>query len=104
DAYAAGAPLGGERPGQMVHRRLRGVVIALLLRLVDDEAGHRADVHDGPGLRVQHVLAEGAAAPTRAVEIDIDHAPRMCAGVRHGFSASEPDSLTSPGHYRRSLF
>src|SRR5882672_221303 len=59
DTDAARAPLGGERLGQMVHRSLRGVVVALLLRLVDDEAGHRSDVHNGTGLRAEHVLAEG---------------------------------------------
>src|ERR1700730_6813169 len=47
DAHAAGAPLGCERLGEMVHRGLRGVVVGLLLRFVDDEAGHRTDVHDG---------------------------------------------------------
>src|SRR5258708_31457596 len=46
DTDAPGAPLGRERFGEMVHRGLGGVVIALLLRLVDDEAGHRADIHD----------------------------------------------------------
>src|SRR5882724_7846859 len=72
DTDAARAPLGGERFGQMVHRSLRGVVVTLLLRLVDDEAGHRADVHNGTGFCAEHVLAEGAAAPERAVEVDID--------------------------------
>src|SRR5205814_7214854 len=43
DTDAARAPLGRERFGQMVHRGLGGVVVALLLRLVDDEAGHRPD-------------------------------------------------------------
>src|SRR6267143_1459480 len=47
DAHAAGAPLGCQRLGEMVHRGLRGVVVGLLLRFVDDEAGHRTDVHDG---------------------------------------------------------
>ena len=27
-----------------------------------------------------------------------------CSRLRQGFSASEPDSLTSPGHHGRSLF
>src|SRR4030088_2882971 len=45
DAHAAGAPLGRKRLREMVHCGLRGVVIALLLRFVDDEAGHRTDVH-----------------------------------------------------------
>src|SRR3984893_2944988 len=47
DPHAACTPLGGERLGEMVHRSLRGVVVALLLRFVDDEAGHRADIHNG---------------------------------------------------------
>src|SRR5450755_2053573 len=72
DAHATGAPFGCQRFRQMVHCGLRGVVVALLLRLVDDEAGHRADVDDGPRLGREHVLAEGAATPERAVEIDID--------------------------------
>src|SRR5882757_1275582 len=38
DAYAARAPFGRERPGEMVHCGLGGVVVALLLRFVDDEA------------------------------------------------------------------
>src|SRR5437667_64959 len=38
DAHPAGAPLGGERFREMVHRGLRGVVVALLLWFVDDEA------------------------------------------------------------------
>src|SRR4051794_37397917 len=38
DAYAARAPLGCERPGEMVHRGLGGVVVTLLLRFVDNEA------------------------------------------------------------------
>src|SRR6266446_3983604 len=41
DAHAAPAPLGRERLGEMVHRGLGGIVVALLLRFVDDEAGHR---------------------------------------------------------------
>src|SRR5882672_11960092 len=80
DTNAARPPLGRERFGQMVHRGLRGVVVALLLRFVDDEAGHRPDVHDGTGLRVQHMLAEGAAAPERAVEIDVDDIQPMFIG------------------------
>src|SRR4029453_1577160 len=56
DAHTAGAPLGGERFGEMMHRGLRGVVVALLLRLVDDEARQRADVDDGAGLCSEHVL------------------------------------------------
>src|SRR5216684_6715656 len=39
DAHAAGAPLGCQRLGEMVHRGLGGVVVGLLLRFVDDEAG-----------------------------------------------------------------
>ncbi len=42
--------------------------------------GHRADVDDGTGLRVQHVLAEGAAAPERAVEIDVDDVEPVLVG------------------------
>src|SRR5882757_6074212 len=80
DTDAARAPLGGERFGQMVHRSLRGVVVTLLLRLVDDEARHRTDVHDGTGLCAEHVLAEGAAAPERAVEIDVDDVQPMLVG------------------------
>src|SRR6266436_940978 len=38
DADAAGTPLRGEGFREMVHRGLRGVVVALLLRFVDDEA------------------------------------------------------------------
>src|SRR5882724_5274257 len=49
DAHATRAPLGCERLGEMVHRGLRGVVVTLLLRFVDNEAGHRADVHNGAG-------------------------------------------------------
>src|SRR5229473_669949 len=37
DAHAARAPLGRERLREMVHCGLRGVVVALLLRFVDDE-------------------------------------------------------------------
>src|ERR1700694_1648584 len=65
DAHAARTPLGRERFCQMVHCGLGGVVIALLLRFVDDEAGHRTDVHNAAGLCFQHVLAEGATAPER---------------------------------------
>src|SRR6266850_4806613 len=47
DAHATRAPLGRERLGEMVHCGLRGVVVALLLRFVDDETGHRTDVDNG---------------------------------------------------------
>src|SRR5882757_1833042 len=47
DAHAARAPLGRERLSEMVHCGLRGVVVALLLRFVDDETGHRTDVDNG---------------------------------------------------------
>src|ERR1700687_2228183 len=80
DADAAGSPFGGERFGEMVHRGLRGVVVALLLRLVDDEAGHRSYIHDCTRLGIQHVPAEGAAAPERAVEIDVDDVQPMLIG------------------------
>src|SRR5712664_1355633 len=47
DAHAARAPLGRERLREMVHCGLRGVVVALLLRFVDDKTGHRTDVDNG---------------------------------------------------------
>src|SRR5258708_14179085 len=47
DAHAAGTPLRGKRFRKMVPCGFRGVVVGLLLRLVDDEAGHRSDVHNG---------------------------------------------------------
>src|SRR5260370_39016088 len=47
DADAAPAPLARERLGEMMHRGLGGVVVALLLRFVDDEAAHRRYVHTG---------------------------------------------------------
>src|SRR5258705_11853666 len=65
DTHAARAPLGRERLREMVHCGLRGVVVALLLRFVDDETGHRTDVDNGTRLCVQHVSAEGTAAPER---------------------------------------
>jgi hypothetical protein len=66
----------------VVHRRLRCVVERLRLGLVDDEAGHRADVDDRTLALVQHLLAEGAAAPEPAVEVDLDaEAPVIVAGV-----------------------
>src|SRR5882672_6662963 len=52
DPDATRAPLGCERLGEMVHRGLGGIVVALLLRFVDDEAGHRPDVHNGTGFGV----------------------------------------------------
>src|ERR1700737_467606 len=58
DAHAAGTPLGCERLGEMVHRGLRGVVVGLFLRFVDDEAGHRTDVHDGTCFCCNNLLAE----------------------------------------------
>src|SRR5882757_5604554 len=70
DTNAAGTPLGGERFREMVHRGLRSVVVALLLRLVDDEARHCGE----------HVLAEGAAAPKGTVEIDIHDVEPMFVG------------------------
>src|SRR5712675_2646215 len=54
DAHAARAPLGRERLREMVHCGLRGVVVALLLRFVDDETGHRTNVHNGTRLGFQH--------------------------------------------------
>src|SRR6266478_1542062 len=56
----------------MVDARLGGVVVALLLRLVDDETRHRADIDDRARSPRQHVPAEGAAAPEQAVQIDVD--------------------------------
>src|SRR6516164_7838218 len=44
DPHAARGPLGGKRFGQMVHRGFGGVVIALLLRLVDDKPRHRTNI------------------------------------------------------------
>src|SRR5450432_1032835 len=84
DPDAAGPPLGCERLGEMVHCVLRGIVVGLLLRFVDDKAGHRADVHDGTRFCVQHMLAEGAAAPEGAIEIDVDDVQPMF--VRYLFS------------------
>ena len=91
DAHAAGAPFGGERLGQMMHRGLRGVVVALLLRLVDDEARHRADIDDGAGFRLEHVAAEGAAAPEGAVEVDVDDVQPVLVGdlFRRRFAARD---------------
>ena len=40
-------PFGGQRSRQVMHRSLGGVVVALRLRPVDDEARHRADVDNG---------------------------------------------------------
>ena len=73
----------------MVHRGLRGVIVALLLRFVDDETGHRADVHNGTRLRIEHVLAKGTAAPERAVEIDVDDVQPMlvCYHFRRCFAS-----------------
>ena len=64
----------------MVHCSLRGIVVTLLLRFVDDEARHRTDVHNGTRLRLQHVLAEGATAPERTVEIDVDNVQPVFVG------------------------
>ena len=66
----------------MMHRRLRGIVEGLRLRLVDDEARHRADIDDRARALLQHLLAEGAAAPEQAVDIDIHmEAPVLVGGV-----------------------
>src|SRR5260221_3586833 len=37
DAHDAHSPLGGERFGEVMHRRLRGIVVPLLLRLLADD-------------------------------------------------------------------
>src|ERR1700722_18019334 len=92
DAHPAGAPLRGERLRQMVHRSLRGVVIALLLRLVDDEARHRADVDDSSRLRGKHMRTEGAAAPEGAVEIDVDDIEPVLVGDGFGRRLAASDA------------
>ena len=84
DADAARAPFGRQRLGQMVHRGLRGIVVTLFLRLVDDEPRHRADIDDGARSRRQHVPAEGAAAPEGAVEVDVDHIEPVFVGDLFG--------------------
>src|SRR6202163_1023148 len=84
DAHAARAPLGRERLREMVHCGLRSVVVALLLRLVDDEAGHRTDVDNGTRLCLQHVLAEGTTTPERSIEIDVDDVEPMFVGYLLG--------------------
>src|SRR3546814_13223350 len=75
-----------------MHRRLRRVVIALRLRPVDDEAGHRPDIDDAPPPRRQHVPPESARAPEAAVEVHIEHIQPMLVGdiLAGGFAARAP--------------
>src|SRR3546814_16546387 len=75
-----------------MHRRLRRVVIALRLRPVDDEAGHRPDIDDAPPPRLQHVPPDSARTPEAAVEVHREHLPPMLVGdlPRPGFAARGP--------------
>ena len=64
-------------------RGFRRIVVGLLLRTVDDEPRHGADVDDGAGAPVQHPGPESPAAPEDTVQVDVDHlVPHR---VRHGF-------------------
>src|SRR3546814_9161779 len=80
-----------------MHRRLRRVVIALRLRPVDDEAGHRPDIDDAPPPRRQHVPPESARAPEAAVEVHIEHIQPMLVGdiLGGGFAARRSEEHTS---------
>ena len=51
------------RMRQLVNRGFGGIVIALWLRPIDDEAAHRADVDDRAAARREHMFSEGARAP-----------------------------------------
>ena len=85
DAHAARAPFGGERLGQVMHRRpsrrcRRLCSCGLLTMKPDIEPILTIE----PDFAVEHVLAEGAAAPERAVEVDVDDVQPVLVGDRLG--------------------
>ena len=72
DANIVGRPFAGEGFRQHVYAGLGGVVGGLWLWLVDDDAGHRAEVDDAAAPAGQHRFREGAGTPIDAVQIDIN--------------------------------
>ena len=75
DAVDAGevAPLVGEGAGEVDAAGLGDVVGGLLLREVDDVAGHGGGDDEGAAAALLEVLADGLGAVRRAVEVDVDH-------------------------------
>ena len=66
-------PLGGEGLGELNNTGLGGVVTRLLLRVVDDSAGHRGDVDDGTAsLGLDHGLTDGLGNDEGAGDVDVD--------------------------------
>ena len=73
DAHAVRRPLRGQRLGELVDRRLGGVVGRLPLRPVDDLGRDRADVHDRAGPALDHLPPDRAGAAPQAVDVDVPH-------------------------------
>jgi hypothetical protein len=105
DADSVRRTLGRERPGQVVHGGLGGVVRRLPLGPVDDVAGHRPDVDDDAARRLDHPGAEDMAAVPHASEVRVQH--RLPLVLRHlelqAASASAPTSTPAVPAPRRAL-
>lgn len=66
-------PLSGEGLAELDDTGLGGVVAGLLLRVVDDGAGHRSNEDDGAGLASgHHGAANSLGHQERTVEVDVD--------------------------------
>lgn len=71
DADAVTGPLGGKGFAQLDDGGFRGVVAALLLRVVDDGAGHAGDEDDGAaGALSDHLTTAGLGDQERTRDVD----------------------------------
>lgn len=124
DADTVLGPLGAHRFGHLNHARLGGIVRALLLRVVDDAAGHRRDEDDaavlgptGRGFRVagqfalalslvgavgvgglDHVFADGAGDAKGADEVDFQGFLEGLGAVGLGGPVGEGDTRRVDEH------
>lgn len=50
------------------------------MRPVDDQSGHRAEIHDAARAARNHVSTERAGSPEKAVHVDVHHLPPFIVG------------------------
>src|SRR3954452_19346805 len=84
DPDAEGRPLRRQRPGEVVHRRLRRVVGRLPLRPVDDLARHPPDVHDRARAALDHRPPEDLAPVPHPGDVGLDHLSPLRLGDLQG--------------------
>lgn len=82
DADVVFGPFSSKRLGQLDDASFGGVIARLLLRIVDDRAGHGCNENDGSrSLLLDHLTANGLRDEEGAVNVDIDESSEFLGGV-----------------------